>query len=203
MKRRWVVLVELVCLAALCTWLGLMMVDGTPHPDGAVNLKVQLSGADDHVYLTRQPGGLYKYQVRHTDGSTELLSPDDFAQAVYRDQHGRGWMEAMFNVSSPAGFIWVTVGFIGQLLFTGRMVVQWLVSTKAQRSVVPPIFWWMSLVGATMLLVYFAWRRDPIGILGQAVGWTIYIHNLWLIYTKPAERVDVTEDPGPEPEIET
>ncbi|MCE9591684.1 MAG: lipid-A-disaccharide synthase N-terminal domain-containing protein [Planctomycetes bacterium] len=109
----------------------------------------------------------------------------------------------MFNVSSPAGFIWVTVGFIGQLLFTGRMVVQWLVSTKAQRSVVPPIFWWMSLVGATMLLVYFAWRRDPIGILGQAVGWTIYIHNLWLIYTKPAERVDVTEDPGPEPEIET
>jgi lipid-A-disaccharide synthase-like uncharacterized protein len=39
----------------------------------------------------------------------------------------------------------------------------------------------MSLIGATMLLVYFIWRRDIVGILGQATGWIIYIRNLVLI----------------------
>jgi lipid-A-disaccharide synthase-like uncharacterized protein len=43
-------------------------------------------------------------------------------------------------------------------------------------------FWWMSLVGASMLLVYFIWRRDIVGILGQATGWFIYIRNLVLIH---------------------
>jgi len=202
MKRRWLVLVELVSLAALCTWVGLMMYDHTPRPADAISLKVQLAHADDHVYLTRQQDGQYRYQVRHDDGRTLLLAPEEFASFLYDDQHSRGWLEAMLNISSPAGFIWVALGLGGQVLFTGRMIVQWLVSTKARRSVVPPIFWWMSLAGSTMLLIYFVWRRDPIGILGQAIGWTIYIHNLWLIYTKPGEKADVTQDPAPEPGIE-
>lgn len=202
MKRRWLVLVELVSLAALCTWVGLMMYDHTPRPADAISLKVQLAHADDHVYLTRQRDGQYRYQVRHDDGRTLLLAAEEFASFLYDDQHSRGWLEAMLNISSPAGFIWVALGLGGQVLFTGRMIVQWLVSTKARRSVVPPIFWWMSLAGSTMLLIYFVWRRDPIGILGQAIGWTIYIHNLWLIYTKPGEKADVTQDPAPEPGIE-
>lgn len=202
MKRRWLVLVELVCLAALCTWVGLMMYDRTPRPADAISLKVQLAHADDHVYLTRTREGEYRYMVRHDDGRKLLLTPNEFASFLYDDQHSRGWLETMLNISSPVGFIWVAIGLGGQVLFTGRMIVQWLVSTKARRSVVPPIFWWMSLVGSTMLLIYFAWRRDPIGILGQAIGWTIYIHNLWLIYTKPGEKADVTQDPAPEPGIE-
>jgi lipid-A-disaccharide synthase-like uncharacterized protein len=39
----------------------------------------------------------------------------------------------------------------------------------------------MSLIGSTMLLVYFIWRRDIVGIIGQATGWVIYIRNLVLI----------------------
>jgi lipid-A-disaccharide synthase-like uncharacterized protein len=80
------------------------------------------------------------------------------------------------------GYLWVGLGLLGQVLFTGRMIVQWLVSEKQKRSVVPPIFWWMSLIGSTMLMVYFLWRRDPIGLLGQSFGWFIYVRNLWMIY---------------------
>ena len=40
----------------------------------------------------------------------------------------------------------------------------------------------LSLTGATMLVIYFAWRKDVVGILGQATGWLIYVRNLWLIY---------------------
>jgi lipid-A-disaccharide synthase-like uncharacterized protein len=67
----------------------------------------------------------------------------------------------------------VGLGLLGQVLFTGRMLVQWLASEKQKRSVVPVAFWWMSLIGATMLLVYFTWRRDIVGVLGQATGWFI------------------------------
>jgi lipid-A-disaccharide synthase-like uncharacterized protein len=33
-----------------------------------------------------------------------------------------------------------------------------------------------------MLLAYFIWRRDIVGVLGQSTGWFIYLRNLWLIY---------------------
>ena len=74
------------------------------------------------------------------------------------------------------------LGLLGQVLFTGRMVVQWLVSEKQKQSVVPTAFWWMSLIGASMLITYFIWRKDIVGFLGQATGWLIYVRNLWLIY---------------------
>jgi lipid-A-disaccharide synthase-like uncharacterized protein len=92
----------------------------------------------------------------------------------------------LLNVSSPAGFVWVTLGFLGQLLFTGRMLVQWFVSEREKRSVVPTAFWWMSLIGATMLLVYFVWRKEPIGVLGQATGWFVYVRNLLMIHRQRA-----------------
>jgi lipid-A-disaccharide synthase-like uncharacterized protein len=62
------------------------------------------------------------------------------------------------------------------------MLLQWLVSERSRRSVVPVGFWWLSLLGASMLLVYFVWRRDIVGVVGQSTGWIIYGRNLWLIY---------------------
>ncbi|MEL7237889.1 MAG: lipid-A-disaccharide synthase N-terminal domain-containing protein [Planctomycetota bacterium] len=85
--------------------------------------------------------------------------------------------------------MWISVGLLGQVLFTGRMLVQWIVSEKAKRSTVPPVFWWMSLIGASMLLSYFIWRRDIVGVLGQAAGWGIYLRNLWMIYRPSREPI--------------
>jgi lipid-A-disaccharide synthase-like uncharacterized protein len=82
------------------------------------------------------------------------------------------------------------------------MIVQWLVSERARRSVVPAAFWWMSLIGATMLLVYFLWRKDLVGVLGQGTGWLIYIRNLYLLY-RWKKHSDVTQDADPEPALET
>jgi len=93
------------------------------------------------------------------------------------------------------------VGLSGQVLFTGRMLVQWVVSERSKRSVVPTAFWWMSLCGASMLVIYFIWRKDIVGVLGQCTGWTIYVRNLWLIYAGQRHTPTATEDPGPEPEL--
>ncbi|MGD9692618.1 MAG: lipid-A-disaccharide synthase N-terminal domain-containing protein [Phycisphaerales bacterium] len=90
------------------------------------------------------------------------------------------------NVSSWANVWWVVLGFAGQSAFFGRMLVQWVSSEREKRSIVPPIFWWLSLCGGVTLFTYFVWRRDVVGVLGQSTGVVIYARNLRLIYKERA-----------------
>jgi lipid-A-disaccharide synthase-like uncharacterized protein len=128
------------------------------------------------------------YLVTDIDGITTPLSPNDYAQRLLEKDDSRSFTFRLLNISTPVGIAWVTLGLLGQVLFTGRMVVQWLVSEKKHQSVVPPSFWWMSLIGASMLVTYFIWRKDIVGFLGQGAGWLIYGRNLWMIYhPRPAK----------------
>ncbi|PZQ94560.1 MAG: lipid A biosynthesis protein [Cereibacter sphaeroides] len=88
-----------------------------------------------------------------------------------------GW----FHVKSQVELAWILFGLAGQLMFTGRFLVQWIASEKARRSVVPVAFWYFSMIGGMMLLAYAIYRVDPVFILGQALGVFIYARNLWLI----------------------
>jgi len=76
---------------------------------------------------------------------------------------------------------WLVLGFVAQGLFASRFVVQWISSEKAGRSVMPISFWYLSIAGALLLLVYAIYRRDPVFIAGQALGGFIYVRNLVLI----------------------
>ena len=79
------------------------------------------------------------------------------------------------------GWWWLVFGAIGQFAFTGRFLFQWIISEKRGRSVVPVFFWYLSLLGASMLLVYFIRRGEAVGAVGQSVGWFVYIRNIMLI----------------------
>lgn len=76
----------------------------------------------------------------------------------------------------------LVLGLIGQAIFSGRFLIQWIASERQQRSVVPVIFWYFSVAGGTLLLLYAVFRKDPVFILGQAGGLMIYVRNLFLIY---------------------
>lgn len=76
---------------------------------------------------------------------------------------------------------WLAIGFAGQALFTARFLVQWIASEKERDSVVPVAFWWLSLLGGLTLLSYATYRRDPVIILGQAMGLVVYTRNLMLV----------------------
>ncbi len=75
----------------------------------------------------------------------------------------------------------VIIGFLGQLLFTARFLVQWIASERAGRSVVPVAFWYFSIAGALLVFAYGVRRADPVLILGQGTGLAVYARNLWLI----------------------
>jgi lipid-A-disaccharide synthase-like uncharacterized protein len=76
---------------------------------------------------------------------------------------------------------WLAIGFLGQAVFTGRFLVQWIASERAGRSVVPVLFWFLSIAGSLLLLVYAVHRRDPVFMLGQSAGLLVYFRNLHLI----------------------
>jgi lipid-A-disaccharide synthase-like uncharacterized protein len=72
------------------------------------------------------------------------------------------------------------LGALGQALFSGRFIVQWIASERSRKSVLPLAFWYFSLLGGTALLIYAIHRRDPVFIFGQAAGLIVYVRNLHL-----------------------
>ena len=90
-------------------------------------------------------------------------------------------MFRLLNITSWVGVVWVLIGFGAQAVFAARFIIQWIVSEKRQESVVPEIFWWISITGGIMLYCYFVWRKDLPAVLGQSTGIVIYARNLRLI----------------------
>lgn len=82
--------------------------------------------------------------------------------------------------------IWVAFGLLGQGLFFGRWVVQWIASERSAESRVPLSFWYLSLIGGLITLAYAIYRRDPVFIAGQGIGAFVYIRNLILIRRTPS-----------------
>src|SRR5215204_7304502 len=83
---------------------------------------------------------------------------------------------------------WLAFGIVAQLLFGARFVVQWIASERAGRSVMPLMFWFFSMGGGVLTLIYGLARRDGVIIIGQALSIFIYIRNLMLIFKEERER---------------
>lgn len=155
---------------------------GTAERSGApVEVDLQMRLKDVQVTATPK-GDVVRLE---TEAGVVELSPEEYVRAIgatkARVEHG-GFFYKLFNISKPMGFLWISVGFLGQAMFTFRMVLQWWASEKHKRSVVPVGFWWGSLIGGVMLFAYFIWRKDVVGIVGQSTGVFVYARNLVLIY---------------------
>ena len=75
---------------------------------------------------------------------------------------------------------WVVFGFSAQFVFFLRFFVQWLQSEKQKQSVIPMSFWYLSVIGSVMILIYALKRGDPVFIAGQFLALFIYIRNIIL-----------------------
>ena len=186
--------------APILALLTLLLLGGLSAPPQTA--EVAIDGWEESVRLEERPDGSIVYVLTGPDGTDEEMTPLQFAKRHFRREQSRTFINRLFNITSPLGIAWVGIGLLGQALFTGRMIVQWLASERKGRSTVPVAFWWMSLLGASMLLAYFIWRKDIVGVLGQGLGWMIYIRNLALIYGGRGDTPEIEDDPDPEPALE-
>jgi len=100
-----------------------------------------------------------------------------------------GLAQILSNPEIPISLlVW---GSIGQIIFTLRFLYQWIQSEKIKQSILPLGFWVISAVGSIIVLSYAFYRMDPVLLLGQAVGLTIYLRNIFL--HKRSSLIGITE----------
>lgn len=194
---KWEPILAMLVLFALGVWLvtspsrhrGL-----APLRENTRTLELRVGNARGVLEVAGR-GATADYRLLWRDGlATEVFDNTELARRFGPDAAARlvaGADNAVFRIfaiTSWAGLVWILVGFLGQALFFARMAVQWIVSERQKRSVVPTTFWILSLFGGVMLFVYFAWRRDIVGILGQTTGIVIYARNLRLISKEKARQ---------------
>ena len=144
-----------------------------------------------------------EYRLALRNGHERALSADqiraEFGDRVFDTVTSRpNKLFRLLNITSWTSIVWVAIGLGGQVLFAGRTLVQWFISEKERKSVVPPVFWWMSLIGGVSLFAYFAWRQDVVGVLGQCSGVVIYARNIRLIHKHRRRAAALTPPAEPE-----
>jgi lipid-A-disaccharide synthase-like uncharacterized protein len=148
-------------------------------------LEVQPQAAPPGATMDPPP---HRFRVLMRDGYVSQPMTDAQFKAAYGEA---AWSAAviggdnavfrLLNITSWTSLLWAGLGLAGQAAFFGRMLIQWVVSEKEKASIVPPMFWWLSLAGGVLLFTYFVWRQDFVGVLGQSTGVVIYARNIKLI----------------------
>jgi lipid-A-disaccharide synthase-like uncharacterized protein len=183
MAKFYLVAGEVVFVVTLCV-VAWVLFHQHPPIAGATHADIKLPDSSAQVYFTRDNAGAYQYYIWHPGGEARKVTFDQITDEFFKAGKSGGVL-GVLGAASPVVVLWLGLGLLGQILFTGRMVVQWVASERKGASVVPPMFWWMSLIGSLLLLAYFLWRRDPIGLLGQAFGSFIYLRNIiWILEGK-------------------
>lgn len=78
---------------------------------------------------------------------------------------------------------WKVIGWLGNVTFFSRFMVQWYATEKQKRVVVPTAFWWLSLAGSSLLLAYALFHdRDSVFIFAYLFTWIPYSRNLIIHY---------------------
>jgi lipid-A-disaccharide synthase-like uncharacterized protein len=73
---------------------------------------------------------------------------------------------------------WKYLGWMGNVVFFSRFMVQWYYTEKRRQVVVPSAFWWLSLAGSMLLFIYGLHTRDSVFIFAYAFTWIPYVRNL-------------------------
>lgn len=102
-------------------------------------------------------------------------------------QFGQAFSNYFYDIFVAKFDFWLAFGLVAQLSFGARFLVQWIASERAGRSVVPLAFWFFSVGGGLMTLVYGLVKREPVIIIGQLLSNVIYVRNLMLIFKSRAK----------------
>jgi lipid-A-disaccharide synthase-like uncharacterized protein len=102
-------------------------------------------------------------------------------------QFGQAFSNYLYDIFVAKFDFWLAFGLVAQLSFGARFIVQWIASERAGKSVVPLAFWFFSIGGGFMTLIYGLVKREPVIIIGQLLSNIIYVRNLMLIFKHHAK----------------
>lgn len=202
---KWEPLVAMVLLIALGLWLVWAPHEKIGLPKarpGARLVELRVHNSRGMLEILEQPDAEPTFRLLFRDGSASpVLSKRDLQMALPArtlQEVVRAEPNALYrvmNITGSFGLFWVLLGFGAQAAFSGRFLLQWYVSERRGESVIPVGFWWMSFAGGLGLFIYFVWRQDIVGVLGQSTGIVVYARNLRLIYK--SRRRDAEGELGP------
>lgn len=191
-RRKWEPVAALLLVIFLGFWLALGPdpFRTVQSPEYARRIDVRMGENRLLLVAIPEPGTrTFTFRFHARDGhESAALSEDQvkdlFGPAVLADITAERPNQVFrwLKITSWASLVWIGIGFLGQAAFSSRFLIQWIVSEKSRKTVVPEAFWWMSLIGGISLFAYFVWRQDPVAILGQSSGLVIYSRNIRLIY---------------------
>lgn len=76
------------------------------------------------------------------------------------------------------------LGFSGQLIMNARFVMQWIYAEKSHSAAFPIFFWYVSIAGSFMLIIYGCWHPlhgfDPVIIVSQLLAMIVYVRSVYL-----------------------
>jgi lipid-A-disaccharide synthase-like uncharacterized protein len=101
-------------------------------------------------------------------------------------QFGQALGDYLYDIFVAKFDFWLAFGLVAQLSFAARFLIQWIMSERAGKSVVPMAFWFFSVAGGTMTLIYGLVKREPVIIFGQLLSNVIYVRNIMLIWKNHA-----------------
>ncbi len=107
---------------------------------------------------------------------------------VYAFNNGEYDMQQLLNNENIPYWL-LMLGIVSQVLFTFRFIYQWIYSEKTKISQLPVGFWRLSVLGASLILTYAIFRKDPVLLIGHGAGLIIYVRNIF-IWKKQVDDVD-------------
>lgn len=201
-RFKWEPAALMALLIGIGFWLVMSPSGNRMHPQkDALTTEVRIGDTRGVVEVTGDSPASQKFRLLTRDGfESASLSRSEFeavfgASIATQVADGReNWLFRLLNITSWASLVWIAIGFGGQLMFSGRMFLQWLISERHKVSIITPAFWWFSLLGGICLFTYFVWRQDAVGVLGQSSGIVIYARNLRLISKQRRREAEAREN---------
>ena len=78
--------------------------------------------------------------------------------------------------------LWVyLLGLVAMGVYGSRILIQWYLSEKHHRVESPGIYWVLSSLGAVLLYVYGWLRKDLSIIVGESIGYYVYMWNISIL----------------------
>ncbi|MAN58981.1 MAG: lauroyl acyltransferase [Flavobacteriaceae bacterium] len=98
---------------------------------------------------------------------------------IYAYNNGEYDLDQLFR-NDAIPFWLLVLGIVSQIVFTLRFIYQWLYSEKTKTSQLPITFWQLSVLGASLILIYAIFRKDPVLFIGHIAGLIIYVRNIFI-----------------------